>query len=199
DYGGNTLGNTHGDGLDCASCHNGPGTGAWGGTQNWVGGSFAHAAGTPAANTCIACHATQRPDLNGVPPTRLAASFDHSTNGTGDCIGCHQATVSRASYLAFLPIPGGDWRGGVGVPAGLTFDAAQNVMLTAGIPTYSNSAIVSVTPRSETLSMKMLHGSPQVPAAIGASWANCPVGAPSGAFHPGGFPAPPPPLGAATP
>src|SRR5262249_58743251 len=55
DYGGNALGNTHGDGLDCVSCHAGPGTGAWGSTQNWVGGSFAHGAATPSASTCVAC------------------------------------------------------------------------------------------------------------------------------------------------
>src|SRR5947209_8782172 len=152
DYGGNALGNTHGDGLECASCHAGPGTGAWGGTQNWVGGSFAHgAAGTPAASTCVACHSSQRPDLNGVQPSQLPGSFDHSANGATDCLACHESTVSRGSYAHYLPIPGGDWRGGVGAPAGLTFDVGQDVMVTTGIPSWSGTSIVSVTPRSETL------------------------------------------------
>src|SRR5262249_14401955 len=71
DYGGTPLGNTTGAGLDCVTCHRGPGTGAWGSTQNWVGGSFAHLAGTPAATTCVACHSSQRPDLNGVQPSAL--------------------------------------------------------------------------------------------------------------------------------
>src|SRR5205085_2471322 len=54
---------SHGAGLDLATCHTGPGTGAWGGSQNWVGGNFGHSALSPAASTCITCHATQRPDL----------------------------------------------------------------------------------------------------------------------------------------
>ncbi|TMB12148.1 MAG: hypothetical protein E6J65_26220, partial [Deltaproteobacteria bacterium] len=200
DYGGNVLGNTHGDGLDCASCHAGPGTGAWGGTQNWVGGSFAHgAAGTPAASTCVSCHASQRPDLNGVQPSQLPGSFDHSANGATDCLACHESTVSRGSYAHYLPIPGGDWRGGVGAPAGLTFDVGQDVMVTTGIPSWSGTSIVSVTPRSETLVMQMLHGSSQVPAAIGASCANCHVDAASGAYYPGVFHASLMALGAAQP
>ncbi len=42
DYVTNAAGIAHGDGQDCATCHAGPGTGAWGGTQNWSGGHFAH-------------------------------------------------------------------------------------------------------------------------------------------------------------
>src|SRR5260370_15819571 len=95
DYGGNTLGNTHGDGLDCASCHSGPGTGAWGGTQNWVGGSFAHRPAPPAASTCVACHFSQRPDLNGVNPSPLPRPLDHPASRTGDYNGWPQDTARR--------------------------------------------------------------------------------------------------------
>src|SRR6267142_2320981 len=190
---------THGAGLDCASCHAGPGTGAWGSTQNWVSGSFAHGAGTPSAMTCVACHSWQRPDLNGVQPSQLPGSFDHAANGSTDCLACHQATVSRGTYARYRPIPGGDWRGGLGPPAGLTFDVAQDVMLTAGIPSWSGASIVSVTPRSETLLMQMLHGSSQVPAAIGASCANCHADAASGGYYPGVFHASLSALGAAQP
>jgi hypothetical protein len=190
---------THGAGMDCVSCHAGPGTGAWGGTQNWVGGSFAHGAGTPAASTCTGCHSSQRPDLNGVPPSQLPGSFDHAANATIDCFACHQAAVSRGSYMRYLPIPGGDWRGGVGPPAGLTFDAAQDVMLTAGIPSYSGTSIVNVTPRSETLVMQMLHSSSQAPPGIGASCVNCHVDAASGVYYPGVFHASLTALGVAQP
>ena len=124
---------THGAGLDCATCHAGPGTGAWGGTQNWVGGLFAHGAGTPAASTCVACHSSQRPDLNGVQPSQLAG-FDHSAHGAIDCFVCHQATVSRGSYTRYLPIPGDDWAGGVGAPDGAS-DPAQSIIVAAEIPT----------------------------------------------------------------
>src|SRR5437868_5104706 len=44
---------THGGGGDCAACHAGPGTGAWGGTQNWAGGRFGHGPTSMAATTCI--------------------------------------------------------------------------------------------------------------------------------------------------
>src|SRR5207244_1278240 len=72
---------THGDGLDCASCHTGSGTGVWGGTQNWVGGRFGHAASSIAGTTCIACHATQRPDLvlgEATAASLLPGNFDHA-------------------------------------------------------------------------------------------------------------------------
>src|SRR5207237_4253487 len=42
---------THGAAQDCAACHAGPGTGAWGGTQNWVGGIFPHAPSSLAGAT----------------------------------------------------------------------------------------------------------------------------------------------------
>src|SRR5262249_35434479 len=130
---------THGAGLDCVSCHAGPGTGAWGGTQDWVGGSFAHGAGTPAASTCIACHSSQRPDLNGVQPSQLAG-FDHSAFGTIDCFVCHQATVGRGSYASYWPIPGGGWAGGVGAPDGVR-DPSRDIVVVAEIPSYAGTSI----------------------------------------------------------
>src|SRR6185436_13315863 len=94
DYGTNPNGVTHGDGQDCATCHSGPGTGAWGGSQNWAGARFPHGAATVAATTCLACHASQR-------PTAPVMAFDHSLNGSGDCFGCHQATVAAGSYVNY--------------------------------------------------------------------------------------------------
>ncbi len=99
------TGTTHGDGQDCAQCHAGPGTGAWGGTQNWVGGRFAHGPGSHADDTCVACHSTQRPDLRpGTTPAAVASmiGFDHAANGTGECIGCHAATVAAGRYTNYL-------------------------------------------------------------------------------------------------
>src|SRR5207248_9009505 len=84
---------THGAGNDCATCHAGPGTGSWGGTQNWIGGNFGHSAVT----TCIARHSPQRPDLvlgeataPGLPP----GTFGHAAERAGDCLPCHQATLA---------------------------------------------------------------------------------------------------------
>src|SRR5207248_255405 len=96
---------THGAGLDCATCHAGPGTGAWGGTQNWVGGNFAHAASALAASTCVACHTTQRPQpalltsANAALPAGV--QFDHST-ATGDCVACH-VSVAFTSWTGGKP------------------------------------------------------------------------------------------------
>ncbi|HWE23787.1 MAG TPA: hypothetical protein VG496_07575, partial [Myxococcales bacterium] len=179
DYGGNALGKTHGDGLECATCHAGPGTGAWGSTQNWVGGSFAHGDGTPAASTCGACHSSQRPDLNGVQPSKLGG-FDHAANATIDCIACHEATVTRGSYVDYLPIPGGDWSGGLGPPAALKFDGTQDVTVTAQVPTYVGTSITMVTAQTEHLQMPMNHGSTGVPKSMACS--SCHAGAATGNF-----------------
>src|SRR5262249_16143944 len=130
DYGTNAQGITHGAGQDCVVCHGGPGTGVWGSSQNWVGGTFLPAARTMSSNPSLPgdarlttnpstpSHATQRPDLQ--PGTNAALintllGFDHSANGTGDCSGCHQATVTANRYQTFFNITqknSGDWKGG---------------------------------------------------------------------------------------
>ena len=114
DYGTNASGVAHGAGQDCATCHTGPGTGAWGSTQNWAGAQFAHDAATVAGKTCIACHLSQR-------PAAPVMAFDHALNGNGDCFGCHQATVAAGRYVNYNnpatgALPGGDWQGGQQYP-----------------------------------------------------------------------------------
>src|SRR6267142_66833 len=189
DYGGNTLGNTHGDGLECASCHAGPGTGAWGGTPNWVGGSFGHAASSVAGTTCVACHATQRPDLvlgEATAASLLPGNFDHALKGLGDCFSCHQPTVAANAYVKYFnasgTLPGGDWAGGVGTPNGAR-DPSQNIVVVAKVPVYAGTSIVSVSARSETLPMPMDHTNAGVPQTM--SCGACHAGAASGNFLPG--------------
>ncbi len=56
---------------------------------------------TVAAGTCVACHASQRPDLQpGATAAGMAATlgFDHALNGTGECLGCHGATRADFRY-----------------------------------------------------------------------------------------------------
>src|SRR5262249_21265141 len=160
---------THGAGLDCVTCHAGPGTGSWGSTQNWVGGRFAHGAGTLAASTCIACHATQRPDLvlgQVAAANLLPGHFDHAVKGTADCFSCHQATNAYVRYFnASDTLPGGDWAGGVGAADGVS-DPAQNIIVVAEVPTYAGTSIVSVAAQSETLPMPMAHSSASVPQSL---------------------------------
>ncbi len=200
DYVSNSLNAKHGDGQDCAVCHTGPGTGAWGSTQNWQGGHYAHQAGTSAANTCINCHTSQRPDLVlGVSQASTALGFDHSVNGTGDCFGCHQASVTAGSFAHYFNgsgmLPGGDWQGGQQYPGNvLVSSPTQFVSLTSYSLTRSGSLVTGITSSNVTLNNAMLHTSSQIPAALNpgpvgnpdyASCTKChsPAGYADGQFH----------------
>ena len=161
---------THGDGQDCATCHAGPGTGAWGGTQNWAGGHFTHGAATAVASTtCIACHSTQRPDLQpGATAAAMATllGFDHSINGTGDCFGCHQATVAAGTYVNYNnpgtgTLPGGDWKGGRALP-GLDADLGAATSSSPSPRSRSTARarynlVTSISSTTATLYNEMLH------------------------------------------
>jgi len=186
DYVTNAAGITHGDGQDCAVCHQGPGTGAWGGTQNWVGGHFAHGPTTVSGTTCIACHMTQRPDLQaGTTPAAMAAllGFDHSLDGTGECFGCHQATVAGGSYVhygnpATGMLPGGDWDGGVGYP-GSAFVSSSTQFVTVTEYTLNrggaNALVTGTSAINATLYNGMLHISAALPPELSAG----PTGSPN--------------------
>src|SRR5205823_7056420 len=130
DYVTNAAGIPHGAGQDCVNCHAGPGTGAWGGTQNWAAGSFSHEASLVAGSTCIACHSTQRPDRvlgQAAAAALLPGNFDHVLAGTGDCLGCHAATVAADAYVNYFApsgtLPGGDWSGGISYPGSTLISA----------------------------------------------------------------------------
>jgi Cytochrome c7 and related cytochrome c len=170
---------THGDGQDCATCHTGPGNGAWGGTENWSAGHFTHGPATVAGMTCIACHSAQRPDLQ--PGTTAAAAatlvgFDHSQNGTGDCFGCHQATVTAGTYVNYFntstqKLPNGDWKGGQSYP-GSSFVSSADQFVTVTETTLNrsgaNNLITSTSSIGATLYNGMLHISTVLPAALAA-------------------------------
>jgi hypothetical protein len=179
DYVKNAAGIAHGDGQDCATCHAGPGTGAWGSTQNWIGGTFKHGTTTIAATTCIACHSTQRPDLQ---PGATAASataqigFDHSQNGSGECLGCHQATVTAGAYVNYAnpsthALPGGDWKGGQTYP-GSSFAGSsdQFIMVTETSLIRSGAAnlVTGTSSITATLFNGMLHVSTALPPQLAA-------------------------------
>ncbi len=181
DYGTNAANVTHGDGQDCAVCHGGPGTGAWGGTQNWVGGSFDHGPTSVAAanSTCIVCHMSQRPDLPNNLPQGMTADgmatllgFDHAKNGTGECFGCHQKTVAVGRYASYvnpatLSLPGGDWAGGVFYP-GAALVSSPDAVVT--VPTItlarSGSLVTGFSETTATLYGGMNHLSSAIPASM---------------------------------
>ncbi len=183
DYGTNSAGIEHGAGLDCATCHANPGTGAWGGTQNWAGGAFTHGPATLSASTCSQCHTTQRPDLLPGLDAGTAATligFDHAANGTGDCFGCHQATVTANAYVnlynpATGKLPNGDWKGGQLYPGSvLASSPAQKIQVTSYALTKSGSMITGLTSSNVTLFNAMLHTSSVLPAALNAGPSNAP-------------------------
>ena len=179
DYGTNPDGTTHGDGQDCATCHAGPGTaGAWGGLQTWTGGRFTHGQATVSGGTCIACHASQRPDLvlGGGAPAAAAAlnGFDHATDATGDCIGCHQATVIANTYVKYYDtatgtLPGGDWKGGAAYPGNTLVSASNqfvNVTAISLVRSAPGALVTGMTSSRVTLYNSMLHASTAVPAEV---------------------------------
>lgn len=190
DYGTNARGVGHGNGMDCVVCHDGAAT--RNGSLSWQGGYFAHGPGTASESTCIACHTTQRPDLlPGTTPAAMAAllRYDHASSGTGDCMGCHQATVTAGTYANYFnpmthALPGGDWQGAQHYP-GDAYDPARNIVVNARIPSYAGTDMVSVSPQAETLTMRMDHATHQVAAAVMTDCSGCHATAEAGAYFPG--------------
>ncbi|MBX7099987.1 MAG: hypothetical protein K1X89_19895 [Myxococcaceae bacterium] len=181
DYGTNLSGITHGDGQDCVTCHAGPGTGAWGSTQNWQNGVFAHASSPISAQTCVVCHTSQRPDrVLGVAQANTAVGFDHSTDGTGDCIGCHQATVVAGTYARYFNagtgmLPNGDWKGGVAYPGSSPVSGTTGfITLTETTLQKTGALVTGSTTATATYSNAMLHVSAALPPELNAG----PTGAP---------------------
>ena len=187
DYVPNTLSIGHGADQDCVTCHAGPGSGTWGGTpkQNWAGGYFMHGAGTTppsgiSGTTCFDCHTTQRPDLvYGVTQAKsaLPQNFDHSVNGTGDCFGCHQATVTKTnpSYVSYwngtsAGANTSDWGGGVGYPGPVLIGAPGQFITTTETTlnrSGANNLVTSTSSVAAKLNNAMLHTSTAVPWVLG--------------------------------
>jgi hypothetical protein len=172
---------THGNGLDCATCHAAPASGS----ETWVGGNFNHAAASP--NQCIACHSPQRPDLVlGQAKAATLLGFDHAVKGTGDCFSCHQATTAAGTYAHYFnasgTLPGGDWTSGVNTPDDVR-DPTQDVNVDAQIPTYVGTSITTLTAQTEALPMPMFHSDAAVPPSMSCS--TCHAGAATGTFTQG--------------
>ncbi len=138
---------------------------------------------TYSPKSCYACHRA-----NG-------STFDH-TGITSGCAACHDV---GATYAA-LPVPGfthqpissdcggchttDSWANGSTAPTN-SFDPSQNITVTAQVPSYAETSIVSLTPSTESLPMVMNHATIQVPAATVQNCANCHENADQGAYFPG--------------
>lgn len=154
DFGTNARGITHGAGQDCAVCHRPV-------PKTFATGYYTHDGGVVASQTCVACHTTQR-------PTAVVNGFDHSTSGTGDCFGCHQATM-RFTALS-------DWAGGVRYPGpNLIASSDQFVRVTSfSLRRGANGLINAAVPSQVTLYNSMLHTSSQLPPGLDAGAAGDP-------------------------
>jgi hypothetical protein len=185
DYGTNSKGIPHGGGQDCAVCHAGPGTSAWGNQPNWVGGQFAHVTFSLADRTCSACHLSQRPDLQPGATVETAAAlvgFDHAPYATLDCIGCHSATVDADTYVDYFDpatgtLPGGDWKGGQSfpgsVPVGFPGEHIELQTTTITLSTTSDF-VTGATVAWENVRDFMIHTAAAIPPELRPA----PAGAP---------------------
>jgi hypothetical protein len=175
DFGTNAAGITHGAGDDCAGCHAGPGTGgSWGGAQRWTGGYFTHGPGTASETSCIACHMSQRPDLVlGATIATARLGFDHASSGTGDCIGCHEATVVAGSYSRYFGAVASanstDWAGGKFYPGSQPISAPNQFVTLTELTLVRPSPgglVTGMTSRLATHYGVMVHTSPLIPAQV---------------------------------
>ena len=90
----NEMNHSHAGLPDCISCH------AANAGSIWSGATYSH---SPAPTSCQDCHEAQRPS-GPIGNT----GFDHATNGTGDCVGCHLANTGRtwaSGSLSHTPVP----------------------------------------------------------------------------------------------
>ncbi len=177
DYGKNALGIAHGGDQDCAVCHKGPGTGAWGDRPNWVGGHFVHQPFSLSETTCIACLTSQRPDLQPGASAASAAAllgFDHARYPGMDCIGCHFATVAADSYVHYLnpvtmSLPGGDWKGGQSYPGATPVGfPGERITLLATTLAFSEQRdlVLGATQAYEVVPDVMIHTASTVPPEL---------------------------------
>ncbi len=162
DYGTNSRMVKHGANQDCVICHTR--------TQDWTGGNFVHGPTTLSGTQCITCHTTQRPDSQAA-----AVGFDHVQAGTGDCFGCHQATVMAGSYVNYNnpatgTLPGGDWKDGVAYPG--SFISSNDRFITVTETTLNrsgaNNLVTSTTSVQTALYNGMLHTSSVLPPELNA-------------------------------
>ena len=186
DYGTNVAGSTHGDGQDCAQCHAGPGTGAWGGTETWAGGHFNHGAGTPSATSCIVCHSTQRPICSRAAARRRPPRRSGSTTRSTAPANASAATLRPRRPIATSTtptrrrarLPGGDWKGGLSYP-GSTFAGSDDQFINVTETTLKRdgtaaNTVLSATTVTDTIYNGMLHASTILPASLAAGPTNAP-------------------------
>ncbi len=175
--------NTHGNTMDCISCHTATMSTNYSTVAKFAGGNYDHAAAKAAGTmpACISCHLSQRPTTPVGPNSYyLSGAFDHATTGQSDCGGCHNATVVAGKYTNYKTANtttwgDTDWKGGLGMdlnqPMGPDTALPKTTLSPAPQHLSTNSPpmkLITVTTPSpaEQIYDQMLHSSSQVQLAI---------------------------------
>lgn len=169
----------HGGTQDCNVCHST--TTQYTLKAHWAGGNFVH---TNSLTSCSECHtSTQWPSTNGPfidANGNNIASFNHATQGTGDCIGCHQKALTNVSAAN----PNYTWsQTGTSYPTSLASRVSKNFNNAA--PTWSGTSITAITNSTKTIAQTMNHNSPEVGATLLHNCIQCHAGAATGQYNPG--------------
>jgi hypothetical protein len=136
-----------------------------------------HVAGSAAPDTCLPCHASQRPDLQPGANAATAAAlvgFDHAPTAEMDCIGCHAATVVAGRYVDYvnpttLTLPGGDWKGGQSFPGSLPvgFPGERTELRTTTLTlATAGDRVLSAVVDWEEIRNIMIHTAAAIPTEI---------------------------------
>lgn len=159
--------------------------------QSWVQtGTFTHTAATSA---CIACHTSaQWPSGTGpfIDASGSSVTFNHLTQGTGDCSGCHQKALQNALATPMIS----SWVStGLGYPNNLAANTgavtgSTDVSVTTDLPSWGgtfSATISSVTQSTIAVPQTMNHNSIEVTATQLQSCATCHTDAATGNYKPG--------------
>ncbi len=169
----------HGGTMDCNSCHSS--TNQYTLMSNWTGGNFVH---NSSVTSCTECHSSsQWPSTNGpfidANGTNVA-SFNHATQGTGDCIGCHQKALNNVSAAT----PNYTWsQTGTSYPT--TLCGISSKQFSNGLCTWNNQVITAANIVSTPIVQTMLHSSSQVSSTLLQNCIQCHAGAATGQYNPG--------------
>ncbi len=168
----------HGGTKDCAVCHSAT---QYASMSGWSGGVFHNSTNNASVTSCSQCHESQRPAsaimasaANGLA---TGSSFNHATDGQGDCIACHKATITAGVYAKYNtanPTSWGDtdWKGAVTYdPVGLmgpdpTMALTTVATIHLNYANLANFVVGSKTNVTQTLKDQMKHTSNQVPASF---------------------------------
>lgn len=129
---------------NCSLCHQQSNWSA----PTWNAGIFHRTNDIP--TTCSECHKPTR-------PSGLVSGFNHSLNGTGECVGCHGTTKTLLSSKSGSTLASSDWSGAVSTPTGLV---GQTSLSISAVKLVSSAGVITgKTSSTQSFLLQMDHGS----------------------------------------